>query len=108
MTKLCWFEFFKASDQILNDTNTKVFRFSDYQYGNSQNCITKETNDNIREVAEFVKEPFAWLLGQSFKYLLNGTKHFDGLLNEAINDLKIDFNFPIVGYCIVLYLVFIK
>ena len=89
---------FKASDQILNETNAKVFRFSDYQHGNSQNCITKETNDNIRQVAEFVKEPFAWLLGQSFKYLLDGTKHFDGLLNEAINELKINFNFPIVGY----------
>ena len=38
------FALFKASDQILNATNTKLFRFSDYQYGNSQNCITK---DNI-------------------------------------------------------------
>ena len=94
------FGLFKASDQILNARNTKLFRFSDYQYGNSQNCITKETNDNIRQVAEFVKEPFAWLLGQSFKYLLNGTKLFDGLLNEAISGLKIDFNLPIVGYSI--------
>jgi len=90
--------YFLGRDYNFTDPNAKVFYFGDYQRANSQNCFKKQTYDTIKVMAEFVKEPFAWLLGQSYKYLLNGNKHFDELLNEAIKGLKIDFNFPIVGY----------
>ena len=83
---------------FINKTDSAIFRFPDYQYGNSQKCFTNETNDDMKALSEFIKEPFAWLLGQSFKYLLNKTKHFDTLLSSAVSNLKIDFNFPIVGY----------
>ena len=90
--------FLIAKDFILNDANTTTFRFHDYQYANSQGCFTKETSDEIKAMSEFIKEPFAWLLGQSFKYLFHTTKYFDTLLKNSLRDMKIDFNYPIVGY----------
>jgi hypothetical protein len=96
---------FLAKDLILpNATNLIIpFLFSHYQHANSQDCLKNETNNDIRALSEFIKEPFAWLLGQSFKYLLDTTTHFDTLFQNSLHDLKIDFNYPIVGYFIVFF-----
>jgi hypothetical protein len=89
---------------VLNATNLMIpFLFSHYQHANSQDCLKNETNNDIEALSEFIKEPFAWLLGQSFKYLLNTTAHFDTLFKNSLRDLKIDFNYPIVGYFKVTY-----
>ena len=83
---------------MLNPGNLMIpFLFSHYQHANSQGCLKNETNKDIKALSEFIREPFAWLLGQSFKYLLNTTAHFETLFNNSVHDLKIDFNYPIVG-----------
>jgi len=85
-----------------NATNLMIsFLFNHYVHGNSQDCLKNETNNDIKALSEFIKEPFAWLLGQSFKYLLDTTAHYDTLFQNSLHDLKIDFNYPIVGYFIV-------
>ena len=70
--------------------------FGDYCGENSQICLSENTIDWLKSI-KFIKEPYAYLLGQTFKFILRTTKNFDKLLNNKKEELKIDFNFPIVG-----------
>ena len=51
----------------------------------------------LLESLGFINEPYAWLMGQAFKYMLKTKQKFDILLGEYINGLDIDFDQPIVG-----------
>ena len=62
-------------------------------------CITSNTVNKLKSL-KFIKEPYAWLLGQTFKYLLRKNSKFEEMLENKIKELKIDFNFPIVGFVI--------
>ena len=80
---------------ILNEKSI-AYVFLDYVNRNSQNCLTKTTLDEMQSL-DFVKEPYAWLMGQAFKYLLEKNQNFDKILKETIKGLNIDFNYPIAG-----------
>ncbi len=60
--------------------------------------MSKATTNSIKKIAEFVKEPYAWLIGQAFKYILKPNTNFENLLMKTIENLNINFNHPIVGY----------
>jgi hypothetical protein len=64
---------------------------------NTQICITPNTIKQLKAL-RFIREPYAWLLGQTFKFFLKENRFFQLKLNEAIERLKIDFKRPIVGY----------
>jgi len=81
--------------EVLNE-NEYLITFGDYCVENSQICITPNTIKTLKKL-KFIREPFAWLLGQTFKYFLKENQQFQVLLNETIKRLSIDFNLPIVG-----------
>ena len=83
------------SGKNLDDLKYKM-TFGDYCQDNSQMCVSKNTNSWVKSL-KFIKEPYAFLLGQTFKFILRKTKNFDKILNNKIEELKIDFDFPIVG-----------
>ena len=68
----------------------------DYCIENSQACLTHRTLKQLKKL-KFIREPYAWLLGQTFKYILKSNENFEMLLNKSITKLGIDFNLPIVG-----------
>jgi hypothetical protein len=68
----------------------------DYCIENSQACLTHRTIKQLTNL-KFIREPYAWLLGQTFKYILKSNENFGMLLNKTITRLEIDFNHPIVG-----------
>ena len=45
----------------------------------------------------FLSEPYAWLMGKAFNFMLKETQMFANLLDEYIRELKIDFDQPLVG-----------
>ena len=71
--------------------------FGEYCLESSQICIKPNTVKRL-EKFKFINEPYAWLLGQTFKYLLRKNDNFEKILQSKIKELKIDFNYPIVGY----------
>jgi hypothetical protein len=73
-----------------------MINFNDYCVENSQICISPDIVKTLRKL-KFIREPYAWLLGQTFKYFLKANQNFENLLNETVTKLKIDFNVPIVG-----------
>ncbi len=79
----------------LNETKYLI-TFGDYCVENSQICISPDIIKKLREL-KFIREPYAWFLGQTFKYFLKPTPDFSLMLNMTIERLKIDFNSPIVG-----------
>ena len=73
-----------------------AYVFLDYVNRNSQNCHSKTLLNDI-ESLHFVKEPYAWLMGQAFKYLLEKNKNFEKIFQDTISGLNIDFSHPITG-----------
>jgi len=80
--------------------NDRVIKYTFGDYGglNSQNCLSKQIRNELESNLSFITEPYAWLMGQAFKYMLKTTPYFNGLLEEYLRELKIDFDLPIVGY----------
>ncbi len=90
-------EFFDAfkRGQKLNDTKYSI-TFGDYCVENSQSCLSPATLGKLKELS-FIKEPYAWLVGQTLKHFLKPTSHFERLLNQTLQRLSINFEYPIVG-----------
>jgi hypothetical protein len=81
--------------QILNETKYLI-TFGDYVVENSQICISPDITKKLEEL-KFIREPYAWFLGQTFKYFLRPSPGFSLMFKTTIERLKIDFNSPIVG-----------
>ena len=70
--------------------------FSDYCMQDSQLCVSKNILSLLTSI-KFIKEPYAWFLGQTLQHLLIKTEYFNQFLKRKINELQINFDFPIVG-----------
>ena len=70
--------------------------FAEYRDDNIQMCISLNTKKILRRL-KFIHEPYAWLVGQTLNYFLRKNNKMDNILKQKINQLEIDFDFPIVG-----------
>jgi len=91
---------FTFTDNFRVTGNDRVIKYTFGDYGglNSQNCLSKQIRNELESNLSFITEPYAWLMGQAFKYMLKTTPYFNELLEEYLRELKIDFDLPIVGY----------
>ena len=80
-------------------SNQRIIKYDFGKYAglNSQYCLTKETINDL-ETLGYINEPYAWLMGQVFKYMLETRENFDNLLGEQCKEMGLDFDLPLVGY----------
>ena len=89
---------FTFTDNFPITGNKKLikYKFSEYSGRNAQSCLSKELLNQIKSL-NFITEPYAWLMGRVFKYMLKTNGLIDSLFEEHVRELKIDFDQPLVG-----------
>ncbi len=81
---------------MVNNPRIIKYDFGKYAGLNSQYCLTKETINDMKSLS-FINEPYAWLMGQVFRYMLVTNENFDNLLEEHCRVMGLDFDLPLVG-----------
>ncbi len=89
---------FTFNDNFPITGNKKLikYKFSEYSGRNAQSCLSKELLNQMKSL-NFITEPYAWLMGRVFKYMLKTNGLIDSLFEEHVRELKIDFDQPLVG-----------
>ena len=86
----------KIKQNVTLHESKYLITLNEYFSEDFQICITSTIIEQLK-MLKFIQQPFAWLLGQTFKYFLKPNENFENLINETYKRLKIDFDFPIVG-----------